>query len=282
MQKIIGQDKLLNLFNDMISKNALPRFIALTGQHGSGKKMFASYIAEKLDATLYKPTDGKVNVDYVRNIIEQAYTQTNTIVYLLPDVDYFNTSAANALLKVTEEPPNNAYFILTCTDGRSIPETIKSRCVLFRLQPYNITLIKEFAESLGIDTTTKSLNFCYTPGDVLALAKSGLDYKNLEEFTTKVIDNVGKVSGANVFKIDESIAFKETDTGFNLNAFWTMFSNQCMIRAKEIKNSKRNMYFSYVRVTGQYREKLLLIGLNKRSLFDLWLLEIRDIYSKYN
>lgn len=279
---MIGQDKLIAMFDNMIENHTLPRFIALTGQQGSGRKTLAKYIADKLNAPIYKPEDSKVNVAYVRDIIEQAYAQTDTVVYLLPDVDYFNMSAANALLKITEEPPNNAYFILTCCDGRSIPTTIRSRCVHYRLQTYSVGLIREFAESLGIDTSTKSLSYCHTPGDVVALAKSGDEYKNLEEFANKVLDNVGKVSGANVFKIDESIAFKEDDTGYNLNAFLTMFSNLCMQRAKDIKNSKRNMYFKFIRITCEYREKLTIVGINKRSLFDLWLVEIRDTYNIYN
>lgn len=282
-QKIIGQDKLVTMFDRMIENNTLPRFITLTGERGSGRKTLAKYIADKLNASLYKP-DNKISVDYIRDITTQAYQQTSPVVYLLPDADVINTASANALLKVTEEPPNNAYFILTCCDGRYIPATIKSRCITYRLEPYSLTTLKEFAKELNVDTSNNDQLFrlCETPGQIIDFVQSELNYKDLEEFTIKVVDNVGKVSGANVFKIDESIAFKEDDTGFNLNTFWTMFCNICLQRAKDIKNSKRHMYFSYIRVTGEYREKLTIIGINKRSLFDLWLLEIRDIYEKYN
>jgi len=281
---MIGQEKLIKQFDDMIENNTLPRFIAIFGKSGSGRKTLAKHIADKLNATLYKPQNNKVTVDYVREIIEQAYKQTDTIVYLLPDVDYFNKSAANALLKITEEPPNNAYFILTCWNGRSIPKTIRSRCVEYRTAPYPVTTLIDFAKSVGIDIKTSNRIFeAYdTPGSILNYAKGEADYKALEEFTEKVIDNIGTVSGANVFKIDERIAFKEDDEGFNLNAFWTVFGNVCMQKAKDMRTSKRNMYFSYVRVTGGYREKLMINGLNKRSLFDLWLLEIRNIYDRYN
>lgn len=280
---IIGQDKLISMLDRMIENNTLPRFISLTGAQGSGRKTIAQYIASKMNAPLYKPKE-KVTVDYVREIISQAYQQTSPVIYLLPDMDFINVSSANALLKITEEPPNNAYFILTCYDGRNIPATLKSRCITYRLETYSLTTLKEFAQSLNIDTERNDQLFrlCETPGQILDFAQSELNYKELENFTIKVVDNVGKVTGANVFKIDDSIAFKEDDTGYNLNTFWTMFCNVCMQRAKDIKNSKRNMYFSYIRITSGYRDKLTIIGINKRSLFDLWLLEIRDIYDRYN
>ena len=279
---MIGQDKLITEIDEIINNNNLPRFIILTGEIGSGRKTLAKYIADRLNASFYKPENSKVTVDYVRNIIEQAYKHTEPIVFLLPDVDFLNASSANALLKVTEEPPNNAYFIMTCMEKRSIQATLRSRCVPYRLKRYSREVLKNFAESLGINSDEKLFDVCRTPGDVINFVKSENDYDRLEQFTKKVLDNIGTASGANVFKIDESIAFKDDEDKFNLNTFWTVFCNLCMQRTKEIKNSKRNMYLSYIRITSSYREKLLISGINKRSLFDLWILEIRDTYIKYN
>lgn len=281
---VIGQEKLVTMFDTMIENNTLPKFILLTGIQGIGKKTMAKYIADKLNAHLYKPEDNKVNVGYVREITEQAYKQTDTVLFLMPDVDYLNKSAANALLKITEEPPINAYFIMTCSDGRSIPSTLRSRCTEYRLLPCSIDDLKRFATTLGIDVDEHAdlFKIYRTPGDFINFVEGKVKYKEIEEFTEKVINNIGTVSGANVFKIDERIAFKPDDEGYSLNTFWTIFSNSCMQRAKDLKNSKRNMYFSYVRITSQYRDKLTIVGINRKSLFDLWLIEIRDIYDKYN
>ena len=43
--------------------------------------------------------------------------------------------AANALLKLLEEPPSNAYFVLTSEDPRRVLPTIRSRAVPMRLAP---------------------------------------------------------------------------------------------------------------------------------------------------
>ena len=43
-------------------------------------------------------------------------------------------SAANALLKVMEEPPAHVHFILTVTNSQSLLPTIRSRAPMFRLR----------------------------------------------------------------------------------------------------------------------------------------------------
>jgi DNA polymerase-3 subunit delta' len=46
-----------------------------------------------------------------------------------------NPEAANALLKLLEEPPREAYFVLTTEDPRRVLPTIRSRAVPLRLRP---------------------------------------------------------------------------------------------------------------------------------------------------
>jgi len=56
-------------------------------------------------------------------------------VVLLDGADRMNRNAANALLKVLEEPPPRAVLILTCdAPGRLLP-TIRSRCRMLALDP---------------------------------------------------------------------------------------------------------------------------------------------------
>ena len=46
-----------------------------------------------------------------------------------------NTGAQNALLKVLEEPPRYAFFILTSEQPGAVLETIRSRCTRYQLAP---------------------------------------------------------------------------------------------------------------------------------------------------
>lgn len=56
-------------------------------------------------------------------------------IVIVDAVDQLNTHAANALLKVLEEPPERAMLFLVCHAPGGILSTIRSRCRHFRLIP---------------------------------------------------------------------------------------------------------------------------------------------------
>ena len=56
-------------------------------------------------------------------------------IALLTDAEYMNTSAANAFLKVLEEPPSQTVFILTSSRVDQMLPTIVSRCQKVRFDP---------------------------------------------------------------------------------------------------------------------------------------------------
>ena len=56
-------------------------------------------------------------------------------VVIIDAVDQLNVNAANALLKILEEPPENAILLLVCHSPGGILPTIKSRCRTFKLGP---------------------------------------------------------------------------------------------------------------------------------------------------
>ena len=55
-------------------------------------------------------------------------------------------AAANALLKLLEEPPAGAVFVLTAADPRRLLPTIRSRVVPLRLNPLPSAAVKAFLE----------------------------------------------------------------------------------------------------------------------------------------
>lgn len=73
-----------------------------------------------------------VGVDEIRAVIEDVYTKpfkSDKKVYIIEDGDCLTPAAQNALLKVIEEPPEYAVFIICATDLNKILTTVKSRCV---------------------------------------------------------------------------------------------------------------------------------------------------------
>ena len=55
-------------------------------------------------------------------------------VYIIDEVHMLTTEAFNALLKTLEEPPAHATFILCTTEEHKVPDTIKSRCQVFKFK----------------------------------------------------------------------------------------------------------------------------------------------------
>lgn len=73
-----------------------------------------------------------IPVDHVRLLIERFYSHSHISkrkVALIVPADCMNVNAANALLKLLEEPPDNSILILVSEFPGYLPATIRSRCV---------------------------------------------------------------------------------------------------------------------------------------------------------
>lgn len=77
-----------------------------------------------------------IKVDEIRSIREDAFVlpnEANKKVYIIPNAGLMNEQAQNALLKVFEEPPEYACFILTESSRNAFLETIRSRAMIMDL-----------------------------------------------------------------------------------------------------------------------------------------------------
>lgn len=75
-------------------------------------------------------------INLVRELKDDAYIIPNEAqrkVYILKSADKMNIQAQNALLKLIEEPPIYARFILECESSSAMLQTIMSRVTLFDL-----------------------------------------------------------------------------------------------------------------------------------------------------
>lgn len=77
----------------------------------------------------------EILVDQVRFISADAQVMPNEArvkVYVVHDADRMNAAAQNALLKLLEEPPASAAFVLCAANPALLLPTVRSRCVLIR------------------------------------------------------------------------------------------------------------------------------------------------------
>ena len=265
---MIGQKILLKMLELQIAENTFPRFLILVGQKGSGKKTMCKVIADKLNCTIYTLED--IKVDTIRKMIQDCYKLVNDTVYIIPDADNMSIAAKNALLKVTEEPPNNARFIMTLESENNTLDTVRSRGTIYRMESYTPDEIYEYAKSYSHDNEEIVKELCETPGDVDIFYKTGADFYI---FVEKVVDNIAAVSLGNALKIAEQIAFKDEDDKYDLKLFLKAFQKICASKYREgIK------YLSAIRVTAETLADLRITGINKNALFDMWVLNIRDLW----
>ena len=268
---MIGQANLHSRIEYLINTDGLPRFSIFVGPKGSGKKTFVRELLNSITDGLYEECG--IKVDDVRNLIVDAYKIHSTAVYFIPDADNMSNAAKNALLKVTEEPPNNAYFIMTLEDENNTLETIRSRGTVFHMDRYTPAEIGEyygdnyFNEDDACWGSREAIikELCETPGEVDILSKDVLLFY---DFVQLVVDNIAEVSLANAFKIADKIALKEGAEGYDLRLFWKAFMKVAFDKGR----------YNGVYTTSKYLQKLRTKGVNRQMLFDNWLLEVRELW----
>ena len=126
------------------------------------------------------------SISEVRETIENAYTITDTTCYIFRNADDMKNEAKNALLKVVEEPPNNAYFIMTVQNIDNMLGTIKSRGTVIKMEPYT----RE--ELLSATNDEVLLNYCSNIGQ-LQIDKA--DIQKAEKCADDVINALKNKSG---------------------------------------------------------------------------------------
>ena len=153
-KNLIGHELHLNNFTSLYKNNKLPTKILLSGKKGIGKslliKHFLLNVFEDDNSKLLienenhsnvlnikKKTDKKnIEIDQIREIIKftnQSAFNNKSRFIIIDDVEHLNTNSSNALLKSLEEPNDNVYFFLIFNSEKKIYDTIKSRCVVYKV-----------------------------------------------------------------------------------------------------------------------------------------------------
>ena len=77
----------------------------------------------------------EITVEQIRSVNRDAWVLPNEAarkVYIISEADKMNPAAQNAALKLLEEPPNGAVFLLCASNPSLLLPTVRSRCALRR------------------------------------------------------------------------------------------------------------------------------------------------------
>ena len=265
---MIGQRCVQQQIKAAIESKSLAHFIILVGEKGSGRKTLAKEIAKLLDAEYAEVDKG---IDAIRTVISDSYSIATNIVYVL-DGDSMSTAAKHSLLKITEEPPKTVWFILTVADLEQTLETLTSRACIYRLDNYTKADIAQFAGT----EDWRFPNFCSNKYEVDLLLSYGIE--EFHNFVKLVVDNIEYTSGANALKIEQRLAFKDNDKGYDMKIFLQAFITECIDRVQQFDEYPDKMkYLDWIDIT---REKLAILRtptINRQALFDMWVFDIRAV-----
>jgi DNA polymerase-3 subunit delta' len=151
--RLVGQDYAVRALREAVSNGTVGHSYLFVGPQGVGRELAAVALAASVncaqggcgecdvckrtlrrahpDVTFVAPEGAQILVEQVRELRQIAYRSAfegKTKVLVIEDAHRLNAAAANALLKVLEEPPGDVVFVLVTESPEDLPPTIVSRC----------------------------------------------------------------------------------------------------------------------------------------------------------
>ena len=190
-QSVIGHESVVADLRGRLAQGRLPGGLLLHGPRGIGKATLAfelarqiflatgdespEHIVQQVASGAYPnlfvlrkaPRDtGRgyytvIRVDEVRSAIEELRMTRGRAghrVAIVDPIDDANASAANALLKILEEPPPDTTFILVSHRPGQLLPTIRSRCHAIALRPLTDGMVREILASTHFEATGDDLD----------------------------------------------------------------------------------------------------------------------------
>lgn len=243
LDEIVGQDHIKKTIRNTVeSGKELAHAFLLTGPQGTGKTTLARILSCVVNSDPYT-VDYDLSQDVFQDIIKGAFPDIEEIdaasnssiddvrkirmsarqapmigrrrVFIIDECHVWRRDAANALLKILEEPPSSTMFILATTEPEKIIPTIKSRCVRFdfrRIKLADMTkylkVICDREEVTSISDSSLGMIARSAGGkmrDALSTLQSVLDRCGKEVSDDDVADILGMSKMESLLELMESI-----------------------------------------------------------------------------
>ncbi|PDT29126.1 DNA polymerase III subunit delta' [Rhizobium sp. L9] len=204
---------------------------AVSRQIASGASHNLLHLARPVDEKTGR-VKSAITVDEVRRagkFFSQTSGTGNWRIVIIDPADDMNRNAANAILKILEEPPKRALFlVLSHAPGRLLP-TIRSRCQPLKLAPLPDEALVAALAHLGIAGEGSLLSAAKgSVGEALKL----LNYGGSEIIAgyDEVLSAEGPTARKAMHRLAEALSGKESDTIFDF--FVSHVGDDIMSRAR--------------------------------------------------
>ena len=259
--ELIGHNSYLENFLSLYKYNKLPSKILISGKKGIGKsllinnfllKIFNSSNDQELITNMTHPnilnikkTNDKKNIeiDQIREVVKftnQSSFNNKARFIIIDDAEFLNINSSNALLKNLEEPNENVFFILIFNSDMSLLDTIKSRCIEFKINisNENIELIVNnyFNDNIYTKINSDLINYYSTPLFLISL----LNYMNENELS---ISNTS-IDDLLINLINNKHYNKQDFIRDNLNTIIELFFYNHINKTKKLTYKIKEYYYS--------------------------------------
>ncbi len=239
--KFYSNKALHNMLTSSINSGHLCHAYLFYGNKGIGKKTLAKYLAMGVlckgenkpcyncssckkfvsdnHPDLYilesKNAKNSIHIDTIREIRQDAYIKPNESdykVYIIPNAENMSIGAFNALLKVLEEPPATAMFILTASSKSVLPQTILSRCIPYAVYPLSLDECIEALNELEPDKDEIEIrNAAEQSNGILGKALDILNNENYNEIQNIKNDVLNGIININEYDILKALVKVKND-----------------------------------------------------------------------
>lgn len=157
--EFVGNDDVVSSVKSVLDAgDAMMHGWLFSGPAGCGKTTMARIIGKMLgasDAAIHETDAARYRkLEDMRQLLKQVVFRTpgsKVSVYILDECHQITSDAQNALLKTLEQPPGHVYFILCTTEPEKVKDTIRQRCLSYKLQPLKDNEIDELIGDVAVE-----------------------------------------------------------------------------------------------------------------------------------
>jgi len=150
LEEVIGNEVTISALSKVIKGAVRPHVYLLSGSYGCGKTTVARIMAKMFGSSerstfLYNAANTR-GIDTVREIIQNCRMTTidgTPKVIILDESHQLTPAAQEALLDITDSPPDDVYFIFCTTAPKEIIKGIRNRCTDYVMQKLSYDQIME-------------------------------------------------------------------------------------------------------------------------------------------
>lgn len=151
LKAVFGQPDAVEMLTRLFKQNKVPHALLFSGPSGCGKTTLARIVKDKLQcvgsANFFEINAASSRgIDEIRNIemkINLAPMGGRSRVWLIDEAHQLTPAAQDSFLKILEEPPSHAYFLLATTEPGKLKKTIRNRCTEVVVRPLTPTDLEE-------------------------------------------------------------------------------------------------------------------------------------------